>query len=153
MGCANIERKLFAMVFTCEKFHTYIYSCFFLTGLKLLKMIHLKIFVSMPHLQQMILWLQYYYLTIKYCVRLLSKSSTEEIHLAIHAGCVAFSHVKLQQLHREVEQCPMLSTTYILSRNRKPKGHTTFQELHAISGICWMDELKRAMASCSKVID
>ena len=54
---ANIERELLAIVFGCEKFHTYLYGRSFVveSDHKLLEMICLKNLISAPvHLQRML---------------------------------------------------------------------------------------------------
>ena len=66
---ANIERELLAVVYVCEKFHTYIYGSNFVveTGHKPLEMISLKNLTSAPpRLQRMLLRIQGYDMTIKY---------------------------------------------------------------------------------------
>ena len=65
----NIERELLAIVFGCEKFHTYLYSRSFMveTDHKPLEMISLKNLISAPvHLQRMLLRLQQYDMVIMY---------------------------------------------------------------------------------------
>ena len=66
---ANIERELLAIVFGCEKFHTYLYGKSFTveTDHKLLEMISLKNLISAPVcLQRMLLCLQQYDMVITY---------------------------------------------------------------------------------------
>ena len=66
---ANIERELLAIVYGCEKFHTYLYGRTFImeTDHKLLEMISLKnLTVDPAHLQRMLLHLQQYDLVITY---------------------------------------------------------------------------------------
>ena len=66
---ANIERELLAVVFGCERFHTYIYGKPFTveSDHKPLEMISLKnLTAAPPRLQRMILRLQPYDVTIKY---------------------------------------------------------------------------------------
>jgi hypothetical protein len=66
---ANIERELLAVVYGCEKFHTYIYGCSFTvkSDHKPLESIHLKhLTAAPPRLQRMLLRLQPYDLVIKY---------------------------------------------------------------------------------------
>ena len=60
---ANIERELLAIMFGCEKFHTYLYGRLFMveTDHKLLEMISLKNLISTPvRFQRMLLRLQQY---------------------------------------------------------------------------------------------
>ena len=66
---ANIERELLAIVYGCEKFHTYLYGRTFIveTDHKPLEMISLKnLTVAPAHLQRMLLHLQQYDLVITY---------------------------------------------------------------------------------------
>ena len=66
---ANIERELLAIVYGCEKFHTYLHSRTFLveTDHKPLEMISMKNLTAAPvRLQRMLLQLQQYDMTITY---------------------------------------------------------------------------------------
>ncbi|XP_014676736.1 PREDICTED: uncharacterized protein K02A2.6-like [Priapulus caudatus] len=66
---ANIERELLAVVFGCEKFHTYLYGKRFVvqSDHKPLEMIHLKNISSAPQrLQRMLLRIQQYDLQLVY---------------------------------------------------------------------------------------
>ena len=66
---ANIERELLAIVYGCEKFHTYLYGRTFIVEMdhKPLKMISLKYLTAAPaSLQRMLLHLQQYDLVIMY---------------------------------------------------------------------------------------
>ena len=66
---ANIERELLAIMFGCEKFHTYLYGRSFMveTDHKPLGMISLKNLISAPvRLQRMLLHLQQYDMVITY---------------------------------------------------------------------------------------
>ncbi len=66
---ANIERELLAVVYGCERFHTYLFGRSFTvhTDHKPLESIHLKHLISAPpRLQRMLLRLQPYELKIKY---------------------------------------------------------------------------------------
>ena len=66
---ANIERELLAIVFGCEKFHTYLYGRSFVveSDHKPLEMICLKNLISAPvRLQRMLLRLQQYDMVITY---------------------------------------------------------------------------------------
>ena len=66
---ANIERELLAVVYGCEKFHTYLYGRSFTvhTVHKPVESIHLKhLTAAPPRLQRMLLRLQPYDLTIRY---------------------------------------------------------------------------------------
>ena len=64
---ANIERELLAIMYSCEKFHTYLYGRTFVveTDHKPLEMISLKNLISAPlRLQRMLLRLQQYDMVI-----------------------------------------------------------------------------------------
>ena len=66
---ANIERELLAIIYGCEKFHTYLYSRTFIVEMdhKPLEMISLKNLTVAPAcLQRMLLHLQQYDLVITY---------------------------------------------------------------------------------------
>ena len=66
---ANIERELLAIVFTCQRFNTYVLGRPFTveSDHKPLEMIHQKSLASAPpRLQRMLLQLQRYNVTIKY---------------------------------------------------------------------------------------
>ena len=66
---ANIERELLAVVFSCERFHTYIYCSNVVveTDHKPLEMIRLMNFTSAPpRLQRMLLRIQGYDMIITY---------------------------------------------------------------------------------------
>ena len=66
---ANIEWELLAIIFGCEKFHTYLYSRSFVveSDHKPLEMIYLKNLISAPVcLQRMLLRLQQYNMVIMY---------------------------------------------------------------------------------------
>ena len=68
---ANIERELLAIVFVCQHFSTYLLGRSFVaeSDHKLLEMIAMKNLASAPsHLQRMLLELQKYDVTIKYCL-------------------------------------------------------------------------------------
>ena len=66
---ANIEREFLAIVYGCEKLHTYLYGRTFIVEMdhKPLKMISLKNLTAAPaHLQRMLLHLQQYDLVVMY---------------------------------------------------------------------------------------
>ena len=66
---ANIERELLAVVYACERFHTYLYGKPFVvqSDHKPLEKIQLKnLHTAPPRLQRMLLRLQDYGVTIKY---------------------------------------------------------------------------------------
>ena len=111
---ANIERELLAVVYGCEKFHTYLYGRSFTvqSDHKPLESIHLKHLTSAPpRLQRMLLRLQPYSLTIKYrqgadmeiadALSRLSPQETEPISdmdVQIHEICPQFSSGILQEI-------------------------------------------------------
>ena len=116
---ANIERELLAVVFGCERFHTYIYGKPFVveTDHKPLEMIHKKSLASTPpRLQRMLLRLQHYDVSIKYrpgkemvladSLSRLSPIPDKEIHLEQSIYAVQFTDDKLQQLKLESESDP-----------------------------------------------
>ena len=116
---ANIERELLAVVFGCERFHTYVYGKPFVveTDHKPLEMIHKKSLASTPpRLQRMLLRLQHYDISIKYrpgkemvladSLSRLSPIPDKEIHLEQSIYAVQFTHDKLQQLKLESEADP-----------------------------------------------
>ena len=116
---ANIERELLAVVFGCERFHTYVYGKPFAveTDHKPLEMIHKKSLASTPpRLQRMLLRLQHYDVSIKYrpgkemvladSLSRLSPIPDKEIHLEQSIYAVQFTHDKLQQLKLESESDP-----------------------------------------------
>ena len=66
---ANIERELLAVVYGCERFHTYLYGRSFTveSDHKPLESIHLEnLIAAPPRLQRMLLRLQTYNLVIRY---------------------------------------------------------------------------------------
>ena len=66
---ANIEREMLAVVFGCERFHTYVYGKQFTiqSDHKPLEMIHLKNLAAAPQrLQRMLLRIQPYDIVIRY---------------------------------------------------------------------------------------
>lgn len=108
---ANIERELLAVVFGCEKFHTYLYGKRFLveSDHKPLEMIHLKNISSAPQrLQRMLLRIQQYDLQIAYkpgkevaMADALSRSPVSEsttIDLDVQVHLVQFSEQKQDEL-------------------------------------------------------
>ena len=69
MHYTNIKRELLAIMYGCEKFHTYLYGRTFTveTDHKLLEMISMKNLIAVPaRLQRMLLWLQQYDMIITY---------------------------------------------------------------------------------------
>ena len=134
---ANIERELLAIVFGCEKFHTYLYGRSFVveSDHKLLEMICLKNLISAPvHLQRMLLWLQQYDMVITYqpgkeilladalsCLP--SRANNSEIKLDLRVNAIsisAFSSSQLTKTANETQKDPILSTVHWLTLNRWP---------------------------------
>ena len=111
---ANIEREMLAVVFGCERFHTFVYSKRFTveSDHKPLEMIHLKNLSAAPHrLQRMLLRIQPYDIGIKYkpgkevaVADLLSRqpsSNNESIDFDVQISHVQLSTRRLQQLRDE----------------------------------------------------
>ena len=133
---ANIERELLAIVFGCEKFHTYLYGRTFIveSDHKLLEMISLKNLIAAPvRLQRMLLRLQQYDLTITYrpgkemlladaLSRLPSKTDTEiQLDLRVDAiSLSAFNRSHLTKIAAETQKDPILSTVHRLTLNGWP---------------------------------
>ena len=114
---ANIERELLAVVFGCERFHTYVYGKHFTieSDHKPLEMIQQKpLTAAPPRLQRMLLRLQTYDVKIRYLPgkemmladslsRSPSKDSTAiDLDLQIHH--VQFTPQRLDQIRRETKQ-------------------------------------------------
>ena len=111
---ANIERELLAIVFGCERFHTYVYGKPFKveTDHKPLEMIHQKALIAAPpRLQRMLLRLQPYDITITYrpgkdmlladtLSRRPSPTNTH-INLDLQIQFVQFSKERIHQLRLE----------------------------------------------------
>ena len=119
---ANIEQEPLAVVFGCERFWTYIYSCSFEveSDHKPLGMICLKnLTAAPPQLQRMLLRFQEYDMVIKYwpgneilladgLSRLPSKKNKEVIDLDIKVDLVQFSTEKLTQTCQAINADPIL---------------------------------------------
>jgi transposase InsO family protein len=111
---ANIERELLAVVYGCERFHTYLFGRSFTvhSDHKPLESIHLKHLTSAPpRLQRMLLRLQPYNLVIQYkpgremeIADALSRLSPEEKHaipdmnVGIHQICPQFSSNMIERI-------------------------------------------------------
>ena len=122
---ANIERELLAVVYGCERFHTYLYGQTFIaeSDHKPLESIHLKHLTSAPtRLQRMLLRLQPYDLTIRYrpgtqmqIADALSRLSPEEkapipdLCVQIHDVCPQFSNEYLERIRSETSKDPELA--------------------------------------------
>ena len=122
---ANIERELLAVVYGCERFHTYLFGQSFTVDsdhkpLESIKLKHLR--AAPPRLQRMLLRLQPYDFTIKYCpgkdvpiADALSRLSPEETtpldsqEVSIHTVFPQFSQSVLQHLREESSKDPELT--------------------------------------------
>ena len=123
---ANIERELLAVVYGCERFHTYLFGRSFTvqTDHKPLESIHLKHLTSAPpRLQRMLLRLQPYDLKITYVpgkqmllADALSRLSPEEDHpiedmnIQIHEVYTQFSKEMLERIKESTSTDPELTT-------------------------------------------
>lgn len=120
---ANIERELLAIVFGCERFHTYVFGKPFTveTDHKPLEKIHKKSLANTPpRLQRMMLRLQNYDITVKYrpgkemvladSLSRLNPSPGKEILLEKSIYAVQFTHDRLQQLKHETNKDPEITT-------------------------------------------
>jgi len=122
---ANIERELLAVVYGCEKFHTYLYGRSFIvhTDHKPLESIHLKhLTAAPPRLQRMLLRLQAYDLVIQYrpgkqmeIADALSRLSPEEKHaipdlnVEVHVVYPQFSNNVITQIKEHSQSDPELT--------------------------------------------
>ena len=120
---ANIERELLAVVFGCERFHTYVYGSKFQidSDHKPLEMIIQKPLKSAPpRLQRMLLRLQPYDLTIRYrpgkevpvpdaLSRQPSPTESDHIELDTRVDFVQFSAEKLNLIQNETAKDATLS--------------------------------------------
>ena len=138
---ANIERELLAIVYGCEKFHTYLYRRTFIveTDHKPFEMISLKnLTAALAHLQRMLLHLQQYDLVITYqpgremllvdaLSHLPSRTNTEiKLDLQVNAILMfAFSPRHLTKITAETQWDPILSMVHRLTLNSWPdrQGH------------------------------
>ena len=120
---ANIERELLAVVYACEKFHTYVYGKSFTvqSDHKPLEMIHIKnLGAAPPRLQRFLLRLQGYDVKIKYkpgkemlladAMSRLKPIPGEPIELEeVHIRHVQFSDTKITKLQEATNADPELS--------------------------------------------
>ena len=133
----NIERELLAIVFGCEKFHTYLYSRSFVveSDHKPLEMICLKNLISAPvRLQRMLLRLQKYDMVIMYwpgkemlladaLSHLPLRANNTEIKLDLRVDAVSFTAFSSSQLTKtamETQKDLILSTVHRLTLNGWP---------------------------------
>ena len=147
---ANIERELLAVVYGCERFHTYLFGRSFLaeSDHKPLEAIQQKNLISAPpRLQRMLLRLQPYDVTIKYrpgkqmqVADALSMLSPEEdapipdLNVQIHDVCPQFSSRCLQKIRAETAEDPELSALKEVVYNGWP---TTVRELPPLVRPYW----------------
>ena len=114
---ANIERELLAVVYGCERFHTYLFRQSFTVEsdhkpLESIKLKHLR--AAPPRLQRMLLKLQPYDMTIKYrpgkdipitdALSRLSPEETEPIEdldVSVHAEFPQFSDAAMTRIREE----------------------------------------------------
>ena len=138
---ANIERELLAILYGCEKFHTYLYGRTFIveTDHKPLEMISLKILTAAPaRLQRMLLHLQQYDLVITYqpgremllvdaLSHLPSRTNTEiKLDLQVDTILMFASTLKcLTKIRAETQRDPILLMVHRLTVNGWPdrQGH------------------------------
>ena len=136
---ANIERELLAIVFTCQWFNTYLLGRPFTvkSDHKPLEMIHQKSLASaQPRLQQMLLQLQQYDVTIRYrpgkemlLADALSRCPSQasgEIKLDMTVDYIAFSKTWITKLKDTMREDPILSNVYQLTQQGWPhqRRHT-----------------------------
>ena len=136
---ANIERELLAIVFTCQRFNTYVLGRPFTveSDHKPLEMIHQKSLASAPpRLQRMLLQLQQYNVTIRYrpgkemlLADALSRCPSQasgEIKLDMRVNNIAFSKTWIAKLKDTTREDPILGTVYQLTQQGWPhqRRHT-----------------------------
>ena len=130
---AYIKRELLAIVFGCEKFHTYLYGRTFVveSDHKPLEMISMKNLIAAPvRLQRMLLRLQQYDMVIMYMPgkemlladalsRLPSRTDTEiKFNLRVDAISLSeFSRSHLTKIAAETQWNPILSTVHRVTLN------------------------------------
>ena len=133
---ANIERELLAIIYGCEKFHTYLYGRTFIveTDHKPFEMISLKNLTAAPaQLQRMLLHLQQYDLVITYqpgkemlladALSCLPSRTNTKIKLDLWVNAIliyAFSQRCLTKIAAETQQDPILLTVHRLTLNGWP---------------------------------
>ena len=129
---ANIERELLAVVFTCERFETYVLGRDFTleSDHKLLEMIALKILVAAPpRLRRMLLRLQPFNCTIKYrqgremlladaLSQLPSPANTIELEMQIHHH--GFTTERIRQISIETATDPILAIVHNFTQDGWP---------------------------------
>jgi transposase InsO family protein len=151
---ANIERELLAVVFGCQRFHTFIYGKPFVveSDHKPLEMISLKnLEAAPPRLQRMLLKIHEYDVTIIYrpgkqmtlpdsLSRLPNQQNDHQIDLDVRVDFVQFSTNKLDELRRETKADPELRALETVITKGWPSRH---KELHSSLRPYWAyrDEL------------
>ena len=137
---ANIKRELLAIIFGCEKFHTYLYRRTFVveTDHKSLEMISMKNLIAAPaRLQRMLLQLQQYDMIVTYrpgkemllavaLSHLPSRTDTEiKLDLRVNAiSMSAFTRSHLMKIAAEMQRDPILSRVHRLTLDGWPQRHT-----------------------------
>ena len=132
---ANIKRELLAIIYGCEKFHTYLYGRTFMveTDHKLLEMISMKNLIAAPvRLQRMLLQLQQYDMTITYrpgkemlladALSHLPSQTDTQIKLDLRVDAISMSAFTRSHLTKIVAetQYSILSTVHRLTLNGWP---------------------------------
>ena len=136
---ANIEREHLAIVFACQRFNTYVLVRPFTvkSDHKPLEMIHQKSLASAPsRLQQMLLQLQQYDVTIKHrpgkemlladALSRYPSQTSGEIKLDMRVNYIAFSKTWIAKLKETMREDPILDTVYQLIQQGWPhqRRHT-----------------------------
>ena len=136
---ANIERELLAIVFTCQRFNTYVLGRPFTveSNHKPLEMIHQKSLASAPpRLQRMLLQLQRYEVTIRYgpgkemlladALRRCPSRASGEIKLDMRVDYITFSKAWIAKLKDTTREDPILGMVYQLTQQGWPhqRRHT-----------------------------
>ena len=147
---ANIERELLAVVYGCERFHTYLFGRSFVaeSDHKALESIQMKNLVSVPpRLQRMLLRSQPYDVTIRYrpgkqmhVADALSRLSSDEampiphLNVQIHEVCPQFSNECLQKIQEKTLKDPELAALKEVVSNGWP---STIKELPPVLHPYW----------------
>ena len=129
----NIERELLAIVFACQCFSTYLLGRSFIaeSDNKPLEVIAMKNLANAPpHLQRMLLELQRYNVTIKYCpgaeMQLVDALShcpvraSPEIKLDMWIDYIAFTKPWIEKLKDSTQRDPILGAVYQLTQQGWP---------------------------------
>ena len=117
---ANIERELLVIVFTCQRFSTYLLGRSFVaeSDHKPLEMITMKnLAYAPPCLQRMLLELQRYDVTIKYQPGTqMQLADTLEIKLDMRVDYIAFMKPWIEKLKCSTQRDPILGMVYQLTQ-------------------------------------